>query len=172
MEGASPSPSPTTQMTMAEQIRRGDLLEQASAPVWAYLKGKSDGDHDPAFARSIVDYERLTLQVMWKGKPPPKIQAMEGTTASGVRVPIVNVPYSQGDITSAGRKVFAAANEGDFPLPVSSGANLAFDGLKVAFTVVQLETMDREAVAQQIKRLTGIPATIVAGEVGVPLAYP
>ena len=89
-----------------EQVHNQELLDRAKAPLAHYLRGKGDGEGDPAYARVSVDVERLTMVLQWKGEPPPEIQAMAGTTSSGVKITIVRVPYSQGDISAAAKKIF------------------------------------------------------------------
>ena len=155
-----------------QQVHHQELLDEARAPLERYLRGKGDGEKDPAYARGTVDVERLTMMLMWKGQPPRAIQAMEGTTASGVKITIVDVPYSQGDISAGARKIFKLARDGEIPLPVSAGTNGAFDGQEVSFTVEQLAVIDRTALSVRLERLTGIPTALVAGERGVDMAFP
>ena len=155
-------PSPPAASDSDKRLQNQELLDEALKPLGAAIEG--NGERSPSFARSSVDVDNLTAEIMWKGEVPEPIRDLEGTTKSGVRITIVGVPYSQGDITAAAEEIFDLARKEDLPLPAGISATEQFDGLKVELTADDFEKVDRAELANQMQRATGIPSVIVKGE--------
>jgi hypothetical protein len=149
-------------------VRSQELVDEALRPMWELVEG--DGENSPGYARATVDIDRLTVEIMWKGEPPAKVRALEGINESGVRITIVDVPYSQGDVTAAADKILALGRAGEIPRPTEVSSNDRFDGLRVGLQPTDASKVDQARLAEQLKALTGIPAAIFVGEKRVLLS--
>jgi hypothetical protein len=158
-------PLPTPQIPFppgvdAEDVSKQQLLERALAPMWSVTK--ESGSPDSGYARSSVDHEDMTAEIMWKGDPPAVVKQLEGTNKDGVCVTIVSVPYSAWEAIAAGGRIFAAVPESAWPS--AAYANEAFDGLIVEFVAEDLDGVDREKLGDQLEAMAGMPVTIAEGE--------
>jgi hypothetical protein len=143
----------------AVRIHKQDLVDDVVEQMWK-------SPDTSGYARSTVDVDALTVQIMWKGEPPADVKRLAGTTPDGVRVLIVGVPYNEQEIAAAGRRVFEAGMKGEIPVrPVAAYANEAFDGLVVEISSADYARSDLAALADQLAAIAHMPVTIQQGAV-------
>jgi hypothetical protein len=120
------------------------------------------------YASSAVDVDALTVKITWKGEAPADVQRLEGTTKDGVRVSIMQVPYSQKEISAAGTRVFRASFKGHTSAQVfATHANEAFDRLVVEISSADYACSDLAALADQLAAIAQMPVTIEQGAASV-----
>jgi hypothetical protein len=143
----------------ADRIHKQDLVDDVVEQMWK-------SPDTSGYARSTVDVDALTVQIMWKGEPPADVKRLAGTTPDGVRVLIVDVPYNEQEIAAAGRRVFEVGMKGEIPVrPVAAYANEAFDGLVVEISSADYARSDLAALADQLAAIAHMPVTIQQGAV-------
>lgn len=161
-EPSDPNASPPSTVVPPEPsariIHNQQLIDEATEPMWALVKG--EGDDSYGYARATVDQEALTATIQWKRPIPEALQALSGVTPSGVRINIVSVPYSQHDLNVIASKVRQSAKLSGITHLPSVMANEDFDGFDVGYSVEDLKNLDIGSVAKNLTDLTGAKISV------------
>lgn len=145
---ASPPPSAELPGPDVEAVRN------AAKPLAAL-------EQQPGFGRVALDFATKTVTVFWNGEPPQEVMTRLGTTSDGVRVELVEVPFSQVELVAAGGRVLRATGPGT-GLPAAFVVRPRPD---LSGVVVEMERADLEpAQLAELERLAGVPVTVVPGE--------
>lgn len=123
---------------------------------------------DPSgYAGSTINIDALTLTILWTDPVPADVQKLAGTDpASGARVSVIVVRYSEVDITAAGRRVFASIDAEGLVRPNVIGATSDRSGLRIEVKPADLEKAQSQS--KSFEELAGMSVEIVAGAEQAP----
>jgi hypothetical protein len=162
---ADPAPVTLSGGLTAERIHNQELVDAVIERMW-------QSADTSGYARATVDVDALTVQIMWKGTPPPDVKSLVGLTADGVRVSVVDVPYNAQEMIAAGERVLRAGWRGALPVrPVAAPANATFDGLDVEVPGASLARSDRTALRKKAAAIARMPVTVMPGAGITPAVY-
>lgn len=118
-------------------------------------------EQQPGFGRVALDFDTKTVTVFWAGEPPQEVTTRLGTTSDGVRVDLVEVPYSQADLVAVGDRVLKGTGPGT-GLPA---AFLVRPRPDLSGVVVEMERTDlTQSQLAELESLAGVPVTVEPGE--------
>jgi hypothetical protein len=147
---ASTSPPPRYDRVQAQQIL-DDIV--ASALETADTSG---------YAGSAIDVDTLSATIRWTSPVPGDVQALAGTDpATGARLSVVIVSYSQDQVNAAGRRIFAATASEGLVSPNVTGATS--DGAALRIEVRPVDLARARAEREAFAHLAEMPVQIVAG---------
>lgn len=164
-----PKNPPLPSEVSAVDVRNQEIIESELVALQRYAEKSTEADAD-GYAQHSVDIRNLRVRILWKGPVPDDIAVLEGRTASGVTIEIKAAQYSENQVSLAASKVLDAGREGKIPKPSWVDNTRDFDGLEVAFPTETYQKIDRDAVAAIIRKITGVPTSVIVGEALQPLS--
>jgi hypothetical protein len=122
-------------------------------------------DGQPGYGQVVVSPNRDEVILYWKGSPPRDVADLIAAGADGIRVRLVDAPFSSNEIRDASKRVWneVVALYGPGVMASISGTR-DLDGLIVRTT----EPVDLEP----LERVAGMPLRQERGEPGVLLDIP
>jgi hypothetical protein len=96
--GGTPPPRQPDTQTVHEAV---DQVAELSSAFWAH----------PGFGKVKVDYDKISVEVYWKGAPPAEVAELNGAVVDGVQVSVVEVARSQHELVAAGLKILATERD-------------------------------------------------------------
>lgn len=115
---------------------------------------------DSGYGRVTVDYEAATVRVYWHGSPPPEIEKLDNGTIDGVEVDIIDVPYSDSDMSAAGRRVLNHSGTSAEAVTVShTFPSKDFSALVVVVLKTD-DTLDAAGLEKSLAKVAGMPVIV------------
>ena len=149
-------PQPDTSVEPNNDVMT-DAMNEAMNDVgeWA-----TSHEKQPGYGKVVLDHDKATVRVHWKGDPPADVASRDGSTVDGVKVEVVTSRYSEKELNAAARKMVAAHRDTIYYAYPS-------DDLSGLVAAVSAETAGVAARAkstqQELADLSGIPVTLVEG---------